>query len=176
MNQSLLIDNIAFAKRSEHLAGVLSLSDCKRLSELLESQHPAGVQKKEPSRAGLIEFSLTGETNAVGQCFLHLAVTAKFTTFCQRCLEEMPLDLNLNFDYLITHQNLDDLDGNEVEDIDEYDLQEASQSMDVGALIEDEVMMALPIAPTHANACGADVMQSGEKPNPFAVLKGLIKP
>jgi uncharacterized protein len=48
--------------------------------------------------------------------------------------------------------------------------------MDVVQLIEDEIIMALPIAPTHEQNCGPQVMQSGEKPNPFAVLKGLIKP
>ncbi len=57
-----------------------------------------------------------------------------------------------------------------------YDLLQANANMDLAALIEDEVIMALPIAPTHENACVELVTQSGEKPNPFAALKGLIKP
>jgi uncharacterized protein len=52
--------------------------------------------------------------------------------------------------------------------------------MDLVALIEDEMLMALPIAPVHAEDCNDNlhngVAESGEKPNPFAVLKGLIKP
>ena len=47
--------------------------------------------------------------------------------------------------------------------------------MDIAALIEDEIIMALPIAPMHEVICGEVVTQSGEKPNPFAVLKGIIK-
>jgi uncharacterized protein len=47
--------------------------------------------------------------------------------------------------------------------------------MDVIALIEDELIMAMPIAPTHNHDCVKLVTQSGEKPNPFAVLKDLVK-
>jgi uncharacterized protein len=47
--------------------------------------------------------------------------------------------------------------------------------MDLQKLIEDEIIMATPIAPTHEGHCAQGTMQSGEKPNPFAVLKGLIK-
>jgi uncharacterized protein len=47
--------------------------------------------------------------------------------------------------------------------------------MDVKLLVEDEVILALPIAPVHDNDCTPVTMQSGEKPNPFAALKGLIK-
>ncbi len=48
--------------------------------------------------------------------------------------------------------------------------------MNVMELIEDELLMAMPIAPTHTESCIAEKIQSGDKPNPFAVLKGLIKP
>lgn len=83
----------------------------------------------------------------------------------------MPLKMKLDFNYLIT-----DIDDTDVEDSDDIDLQEPSQTMDLIALIEDEIIMAMPIAPIHEEDCGAIATQSGEKPNPFAVLKGLIKP
>jgi len=47
--------------------------------------------------------------------------------------------------------------------------------MDLLTLIEDEIIIATPIAPLHEGNCAHGTMQSGEKPNPFAVLKGLIK-
>lgn len=178
-SQSLLIDNIAFAKRNEHLTGTLSLADCPRLSELLGAQAPdAGNTanlKSAMQENGVINFRLDGETNAIGQHFLHLSLNSNLTTFCQRCLEQMPLGLDLNFHYLISEINANNLDIAEAEGSDDFDLQEASQAMDVMALIEDEMMMAIPIAPTHESECGQASMQSGEKPNPFAVLKGLIK-
>ncbi len=48
--------------------------------------------------------------------------------------------------------------------------------MDIIALIEDEMLMAMPIAATHDQHCTDVLSESGDKPNPFAVLKGLIKP
>lgn len=169
----LFIDNINFAKKREHLAGSLGLADCTRLAELLAAQMPAAA-KKYDMQANIV-YSLDGEVNALGQPFLHLSLKVTLTTYCQRCLEKMPLDFNLHFDYLITDKVGDASDLEAIEDSDDYDLQEASQSMDLKALIEDEVIMALPIAPVHEVDCAHGKMQSGEKPNPFAVLKGLIK-
>jgi uncharacterized protein len=123
----------------------------------------------------MINFTINGEANAVGQHFLHLTLNATLMTYCQRCLEPMPLNLNLNFDYLISEIDADDSDVAYVEESDDYDIQEPSQAMDLQRLIEDEVIMAAPMAPTHEGHCAQGTMQSGEKPNPFAVLKGLIK-
>ncbi len=175
----LLIDNVAFAKRNEHLAGALSLAECPRLAELLASQAPhddlSASNKNSLQDGNVINFSLNGETNVLGQHFLHLTLNADLTTYCQRCLEQMPLNLSLDFNYLISDAGVSDVDAEALEDDDGYDLQEASQAMDLLALIEDEIIMAMPIAPAHEGDCTQAPMQSGEKPNPFAVLKGLIK-
>jgi uncharacterized protein len=176
--QHLLIDNIAFAKRNERLTGELSVADCPRLSDLLRTQAPPGVDfaaVKFPSGIDNIKFSMVGEADVLGRNFLHLELRSALTTYCQRCLEQMPLQLNLSFHYLIGDADINNLDVDATEDVDDFDLQEASQSMDVAELVEDEIIMALPIAPTHTHDCAKVIMQSGEKPNPFAVLKGLIK-
>ena len=177
-SQSLLIDNIAFGKRKEHLTGSLSLADCRRLSELLTAQAPdvnSAAKLKEASHSDVINFSLKGETNPMGQHFLHLSLNANLTACCQRCLNLMPLNLSLSFDYLISDINAGDAEAGAIEDVDDYDLQEASQAMNLQELIEDEIIMAVPIAPVHDMDCVKVSMQSGDKPNPFAVLKGLIK-
>jgi uncharacterized protein len=168
--QTLLIDNIAFAKKNERLAGELSLEDCSRLDELLQSSTDSKV-----SRTGLISYALQGKTDAVGQHILQLSIACKLTTSCQRCLNAMPLNLNLNFNYLIGDVSDIDVEAVDVDNSDEYDLQQANKAMDLIALIEDEIIMAMPIAPMHEEGCSEAAMQSGEKPNPFAVLKGLIK-
>jgi len=161
----LFIDNIAFAKKNERLTGSLTLANCPRLSELAQansSKNPAEV---------VIDYVLEGKTDSVGQHLLYLSLTTNLTTTCQRCLSPMPLKLKLNYNYMIA-----DIDADDVEDSDDVDLQEPSQTMDLIALIEDEIIMAMPIAPIHEEDCGEIVTQSGEKPNPFAALKGLIKP
>ena len=173
-NHPILIDNIAFAKKNERLAGSLSLAECPRLFELLKDS-PSNVQPKY-SNADLISYTLQGQTDAVGQHYLHLALTTNLATTCQRCLNEMPLKLALNFNYLIAEISDMAVEDGNIHSPDDVDLQQASPVMDIIALIEDEIIMAMPIAPIHEEDCGALVSQSGEKPNPFAVLKGLIKP
>lgn len=163
-NPSLLIDNIAFAKKHEKLQGALVAADHPRLNELL-SESTAGTP------AGNVQFILEGATNSLGQHLLHLSIAAQLTVNCQRCLEAMPLALNLEYHYLITS-----IASDQPEESDDIDLQEPSPSMDLAALIEDEIIIAIPFAPTHEQACGPQVTQIGEKPNPFAALKGLIKP
>jgi len=168
--QTLLIDNIAFAKKNDRLAGELSLEDCARLNELLQSSTVANV-----SHSGLISYVLQGKTDAIGQHILQLLIACKLVTSCQRCLNAMPLNLNLNFNYLIGEVSDTDAEAVDVDNSDDYDLQQANKTMDLIALIEDEIIMAMPFAPMHEDGCTQVTMQSGEKPNPFAVLKGLIK-
>lgn len=173
-NPTLFIDNLAFAKKNDRLAGQLSLAECPRLSELLK--HTSEISKPNGSPAGSINYKLQGETDAIGQHLLHLTLTADFTATCQRCLNDMPLNLALSFKYLISNVSDADLAAAEIDNNDDVDIQQASQTMDIISLLEDEIIMAMPIAPTHNDNCVVAVTQSGEKPNPFAVLKGLIKP
>ena len=170
----IFIDNVAFAKKNERLVGSLKLADCPRLFELLADATKNGQSKS--SDTGLISYVLQGNTDAVGQHYLHLTLKVKLVTTCQRCLNDMPLELALDFNYLIGEVSDIEVEDGDIDGSDDIDLQQASPNMDILALIEDEIIMAMPIAPIHEEDCGTIVSQSGEKPNPFAVLKGLIKP
>ncbi|ACT48054.1 YceD family protein [Methylotenera mobilis] len=178
-NQNILIDNLAFAARGERLQAKLPLTEFPRLCELTTSRQGKSTGDSKHTntaeQAGEIEFTLSGEKNALGQSFLHLTLNANLITSCQRCLSEMPLTLALNFHYLISNADEESLEDLEAEIGDDIDIQEVSQAMDVKLLIEDEVILALPIAPVHESDCAPATTQSGEKPNPFAALKGLIK-
>lgn len=171
MTATLLIDNLAFAKKHEHIEGELSAAECTRLSELILSFDAEA--RPLAADAVRIHYRLQGSVDAMAQHYLNLKISAECSVICQRCLAKMPVGLALEYNYLLAA--FDEADA-ELNDSDDIDLQEPSQAMDVVALIEDEVLMAMPIAPTHSEACGAGLMQSGEKPNPFSVLKGLIKP
>jgi uncharacterized protein len=85
-------------------------------------------------------------------------------------LEVMDIELDLAFDYLISHQTVTEVDEN-----DEMDWLEAAQDMNVALLIEDELLLAMPFAPTHTYNCAQLKFESGEKANPFAVLQSLGK-
>ncbi len=170
----LLIDNIAFSNKSDRIEGELSLQDCPRLEELMKFSSLANPTKI--NHTGLISYVLQGKTDAAGQHILQLSILSSLTTACQRCLNAMPLNINLSFNYLIGEISDTDVEAVDVDNSDDYDLQQANKAMDLTALIEDEIIMAMPIAPMHEEGCTEQATQSGEKPNPFAVLKGLIKP
>lgn len=170
---TLLIDNIAFSKKNERIEGELCLQDCPRLEELMQSSNLTNSTKISPT--GLISYVLQGKTDAVGQHVLQLMVVSSLTAACQRCLNAMPLNISLNFNYLICEVSDTDVETADVDNGDDYDLQQANKAMDLIALIEDEIIMAMPIAPMHEEGCRELATQSGEKPNPFAALKGLIK-
>ncbi len=157
--KSLIINNLEFAKSQLKLDDSLDVSQLSRLTEMLANADKTSIK-----------FQLIGASKRFSQPSLQLTVKANLVMTCQRCLDEMNVNLDLNFDYLIDSAKI-----NEVEDIDEIDWLEANHEMDVGELIEDELLLAMPIAPTHAHDCSKLSTQSGEKPNPFAALKGLIK-
>ena len=159
MQKSLIINNLEFAKSKLKLDDGLVASELTRLSEMLAN---AGSSQ--------IAFQLIGASQQFSQPSLHLSIKANLVVTCQRCLDEMTVNLNLDFDYLISGTQI-----NEAEENDETDWLEANHEMDVGELIEDELLLAMPIAPTHAHDCSKLSKQSGDKPNPFAVLKSLIK-
>lgn len=175
-SQSLIIDNIAFAKRGEQLNGQIAIASCQRLLDFLQSKAPDLADANDFILATRdIGFSLTGELDALGRYFLHLVLDATLNTYCQRCLDSMALNLQLEFHYLISDRVAGLADNEFVDDSDEFDLQEPNQSMNLISLIEDELIMAMPIAPAHEFDCSKLTMQAGGKPNPFAALKGLIK-
>ena len=156
----LVINNLEFAEAQQTLAGEIDALKCERLAETLA---PSGT-------GAAINFKLTGAAKQLRNPSLHLYLDAKLPVTCQRCLNEMLVHLNLDFDYIICKELPVETDEN-----DDTDWLEAAPEMNLQALIEDELLLAMPIAPMHDHDCSKQSMQSGEKPNPFAVLKGLIK-
>jgi len=173
---SLHIDNLNFAKKGERLEGQLDLKACPRLVELLQSQAPDVINEKLlDSASAKIDILLQGEMDAQGRSFIHAEIKANLSTYCQRCFAPLPLSLTLNFSYLIAEVSQEAGEEFTLDDHDEYDLQEPDKMMSVAALIEDELIMALPIAPVHDFDCVELTRQVSEKPNPFAALKDLMK-
>jgi uncharacterized protein len=163
MMKPLIINNLEFAQKQQTLADSFAVSSLKRLAETL-ALHDKNT--KPPT----INFELTGISRRFSHPSLRLHIKTKLPVICQRCLDEMLVSLDLNFDYLIS-----DVAVNEFDENDEIDWLEVDNEMNLLELIEDELLLAMPIAPVHEKNCSKLSMQSGEKPNPFAVLKGIIK-
>lgn len=162
MMKQLTIDNSEFARSQQTLAANLDVTDCDRLLAQLSTE--------EGAKSPIIAYQLIGFKQKFSYPSLHLNIEASLPVRCQRCLEIMDIQLDLAFDYLISDQETIEADEN-----DEMDWLEAAPEMDVALLVEDELLLAMPFAPTHAHDCAQMKFESGEKANPFAVLQNLGK-
>lgn len=163
MNNAFHIDAFAFCRLEERREGELALADLRRLAvELADT-------------SGTLRWSLQGGKNAFGHARMVLSVAADVQLRCQRCLTAMPFALDSESSLVLAPDEAS-VDGiEELVDDDDIEVIVGSSDFDVLALIEDEALLALPIAPRH-EVCPegeAPVAPREEKESPFAVLKNL---
>ena len=110
-----------------------------------------------------------------GNLSTHVTVT------CQRCNDDLGLDLDQDFMYSPVGLDAESDDLPEV--YDEVALDENGE-INVFELIEDELILAVPLVPTHNEAsCNYSskpvsfgvLKAEDDKPNPFDILKQLKK-
>lgn len=159
--RSVLPDPFKFAAEGRSLSGTISLAELPRLGDLLLD------------KSGRVEFSLVGEVGIDRKPRMRLAISGELQVRCQRCLGSMvwPLEVDALFELVRPGQPIAD---DELEE-DEFDAIEATPDMDVKALVEDEIVLAVPIAPRHEK-CEAPRPDGGAvKESPFASLEKLRK-
>jgi uncharacterized protein len=169
------LDIKAFAQAGGRLSGHDSLLKYERLSQEAKSLHPD--LSVDWTASGEVRTALGG----IGQVWLHVQVQATFPMECQRCLTpvDVPLAVERSFRFVADEATAEALD-----DDSEEDLLALSREFDLRELIEDELLMALPVVPRH-DECPTAVplassdddfeAASAEKPNPFAALASLRK-
>jgi uncharacterized protein len=171
----------------EHLAteaaivqGSWDLSSLPRLQELQAAAAPRGDDDD-----AAITFSAQGEllANAGGApgIALRLQAQATVTLVCQRCLQALALKVGIDqrYRFVDDEETAAGLDA----DSDDDDFLALTPALDLCVLVEDELLMALPIVPRHDDCeipAGADTgtgdgpgVIDDDAPNPFAVLAGL---
>lgn len=162
-NQGKTPDNIAdvfrFAAGQCSMNFEVPLAAFERLADQLVSSDGVVVCQvqgfQDPERGAIIELQLAG----------------KLVLRCQRCLTGLDWDLAVRT-RLQPIRPGQALPEDELED-DEVDAFEVDGELDVHALIEDEIILALPIAPRH-DECGTLRPEgAASKESPFAVLAGL---
>jgi uncharacterized protein len=155
----VLPDPIRFALDGRSLAGRVALADLLRLSDVLA----------EP--AGDVEWSLAGVCGVDRKPFLRLEIKARPVLRCQRCLTGLQHDFDHVSVLRLVHPGTPI--GDEDLENDEYDTIEAQPDLDVIALLEEEMLLALPLAPVH-ESCEPPRPQGGDaKKSPFDVLASL---
>lgn len=157
----IIPDPFRFAADGRSLSGVLPLAELSRLADVLMD------------KSGEVRFGLTGEMGLDRKPRMRLVVSGVLTVSCQRCLGAMewPLEIDALFELVRPGQPIPE---EELEE-DEFDAIEATPDMDVLALVEDEIVLAVPIAPRHEN-CDTPRPGGGDsKKSPFASLEALRK-
>ncbi|MBU0751039.1 MAG: DUF177 domain-containing protein [Gammaproteobacteria bacterium] len=165
-----VIDSLEFSRQGRIMSGEVAVAALDRLADVVVDS--AGILQ-------IVLRGLPGEQRQDGKAGLRLEVSGCLKLRCQRCLQAMDYPLQLVSRMLLVEDGGswpdDDADGDVAGDEleDEWDAIEASREQSVLALIEDEVLLALPIVPRHA-ACGLPVATENEyEPSPFAVLAKL---
>jgi uncharacterized protein len=92
---------------------------------------------------------------------------------CQRCLEALPFEIEAD-EVLVLAGTQAEIDA-EPADVDAADRVVAAKEMPVRELVEDELILALPYAPRHADCSARASADAAEKTLPFASLRGLMR-
>ena len=159
MSHQPVIDGLEFAKASSRLQGAWPVAEFLRLHDSLRST------------AGTLRYELRGVPEEKGRAMLRLRVSGTLQLTCQRCLGALDFPLQLEVALQLATQ--EEMDAAPLE-ADGPDSIVAGKEMQVQALVEDEVLLAIPIAPRH-EVCAAGVSGTeGRKQTPFAGLRGLI--
>jgi uncharacterized protein len=160
------IDPLDLAKNQVQLEGQYSTAKLPRLAEYSPSKD-ATVHVKlgfHQENDALIKVS--------GNIDLRLHLT------CERCMQPFGLDISLKPEFYF------DVSGAEPDEQDERDIIQVKGPVDLKSLVEDEILLALPMIPMHepdqCAAGGNEYREDADKQqtdanHPFAQLAALLK-
>ena len=170
------LDVKALARAGDRLEGDTSIQECERLlAEMIPSSESIPF----------IRWRAQGEwrerLGGAGQCWLHVTAQVRMPLVCQRCMGavDMPLEVERSFRFVA-----DEATAEREDEEAEEDVLVLSPQFDLIGLIEDELLMALPLVPRHEPDCPAPVQLSAQdagfdeagsqgRPHPFAALAQL---
>lgn len=159
MSEQVVSDPLKFARGRQSLEGNLPVASMGRLKDGLASE------------AGKVDFRLMGYLNEEGEPCLRCQVSGALEMICQRCLEPMNYALHIDSVLLLTtdEQSLQD------DDPEAPDRILAQQDLPVADLVEEEILLVLPMAPHHpVGECKASAgLSETGKLHPFAALARL---
>jgi len=151
-----------FAKKEVNLHGECKISNISRLSEITKND-------KDSIEVDL-SFHLENEKTPCVEGIINLKVVLD----CQRCLDDLEMDLRVPFNLaFVRHEN-------QADELDErYEIYHVGddEELETLDLITDEILLSIPMAPSHNFECGFKVDQEKTveevREHPFDVLKNL---
>ena len=164
--RAVLVDSQKLVHDRQTYAGVLPVAGLARLVASLQGH------------SGRLDYQVRGDADRSDRPLLKLRVSGSVQLQCQRCLEsfEQPVDI----DTAVRLVAAEALSAEYDDDPDEPYCVAASATFDLTALIEDEVLLALPAYPRHEEGrCPSRVELVGHAGGAggrilaFSVLKAL---
>lgn len=170
------LDIAAFAQSAGRLQGEHALADWQRL---LQEQGDDASGANQAVRWQL-QGRMTPVAGAAPQLGLTLRAEVNLVMQCQRCLAPVLSTVHAERDFVFV---ADEATAETMDEDSEADVLVISRDFDAMALIEDELILSLPLVPRHAvcpqalpdAAADADFASASERPHPFASLAALKK-
>ena len=171
------LDVAAFARSDGRLEGAWPLAGMRRL---LQDALPLTPD----SPAQSVAWSARGERRAPSggqdQIRLHLQAQTALQLTCQRCLQPMTVELHVSPTLRFVR---DEALAEQLDEDSEEDVLALSAALDLHDLVEDELILALPLVPRHEHCPQPLPMSAGDLDGPaegdsqhaFAGLAGLLR-
>ena len=161
MFEQALIDGLKFAREGQRLQGELPLSRLPQVvDELFET-------------TGSVSYELTGFVDSKGRPGIEVQTQAQLPLICQRCLSRLDFELDRHTRFLLVSSETEwpDLE-DEAMDTETVSIAAVTNVTD---LIEQEVLLGIPLAPAHTDVgCAAPGRpQAPKHDSPFAILEQL---
>lgn len=161
---AFVIDAFDFSRLKERREGDVLVADLARLSA------------ESVNKSASLHWTLQGGADSLNHPQLILSVSGSIELMCQRCMT--PLKFAVESESILilakTDERADEIDA--LLDDDNVDVIVGSKALNVMELVEDEALLAIPLAPKHdvcPDNAALDDLMGAKKASPFAVLKGL---
>jgi uncharacterized protein len=161
MLEQPVIEPGKFARGQGQLTGTLDLSRLPRVNDLLFDS------------AGEVRYAVTGYLNDRGHNALHVELDGELKLRCQRCLGPLIQPVRVQRDIVLV-PGADEFAQREDEAESEDVIPDVAR-LALGPLLEEELLLALPLAPRHEEgACDTGIeTATAPAPSPFAALAKL---
>lgn len=156
-----VIDCLEFARSGGVLERSVGLGDLPRLADLLAT------------KAGVLTVRVEGWRDDEGKSWLQLEVSGEPELCCQRCLQGVKFPLGIRSRLQLIGPGEEWPDDDLVDD--SADAIAADKALAVLSLVEEEVLLALPIAPRHEQCESPSATAIEHGSSPFAALAALKK-
>jgi uncharacterized protein len=159
---AFVIDTFEFSRKKDGAEGEQAVADFARLRE------------ETADTSGNVEWALQGGMHALGHPLLQLSVKAEVKLMCQRCLTPFAFAVESQVALVLA---ADEEAADELEDKladEELDVIAGSKNMNVLELVEDEVLLGIPLSPKHERCpdqVGQEIAGTDKRVSPFEVLK-----